>query len=172
MKLRLVVASLLLGFSAAAWGNANTGYDASLEGWVVDSKQQLVWMRCSLGQEYREGRCLGEAERFNWSEAQARIDTLASAECPWRLPRFHELRGLMQPSNEATGSVPMAIDLEYFPDTPQGWYWNEVSAGGHSQQDCFVDFGGEGRTRCNMGGQFYLRPVMALESAAAHCPAP
>ncbi|WP_156085523.1 hypothetical protein [Billgrantia saliphila] len=36
--------------------------------------------------------------------------------------------------------------------SPSGWYWNQVSAGGHSQQDCFVNFGGQGRTRCNMAG--------------------
>lgn len=168
MILRLVVTSLFLAYAAVALGDAVSRYDTRLGGFVVDMPSQLVWMRCSLGQEYREGQCLGEAERFSWSEAQARIDTLASAECPWRLPRFHELRGLMQPASDRD----MAIDLDAFPDTPPGWYWNEASAGGHSQQDCFVDFGGEGRTRCNMGGQFYLRLVMALESAAAQCLAP
>ncbi len=63
----------------------------------------------------------------------------------------------------------MAIDVDAFPDTPAGWYWNEASAGGHSQQDCFVNFSGEGRTRCNMGGEFYLRLVMPAEAATPGC---
>lgn len=50
--------------------------------------------------------------------------------------------------------------------TPHGWYWNQVSAGGHSQQDCFVDFTGNGRTRCNMAGNFYVRLVMDRDAAA------
>jgi hypothetical protein len=158
-------ASLLVGmaFSGSLLAADVPSYDLGHEGLVLDSRQQLAWMRCSLGQRFQQDHCLGEAERFSWSEAQARIRELASPECPWRLPRFHELRGLMQHAPDRD----MAIDLEAFPDTPAGWYWNEASAGGHSQQDCFVDFGGEGRTRCNMGGQFHLRPVMTGGKAAS-----
>ncbi|MGR4066316.1 DUF1566 domain-containing protein [Halomonas sp. LR3S48] len=163
----LLVAGLLLAWSSAH-GDGAAGYDTRHAGLVVDSRQQLVWMRCSLGQRFRDGGCLGEAERLHLSDAEARIDALATADCPWRLPRFFELRGLMQPGNDRD----VAIDSEAFPDTPSGWYWNQVSAGGHSQQDCFVDFAGEGRTRCNMAGQFHLRPVMSLGDAASHCLAP
>nr|WP_275298060.1 DUF1566 domain-containing protein [Halomonas campisalis] len=134
-------------------------------GLVGDPAQELIWMRCSLDQRYAEGRCHGEAGRFSWRAVQAQVDALSSAECPWRLPRFHELRGLLQPG--ASGG--MAIDSEAFPDTPEGWFWNQVSAGGHSQHDCFVDFTGEGRTRCNMGGDFYLRLVMPASAATPAC---
>ncbi|MCC5884541.1 MAG: DUF1566 domain-containing protein [Halomonas sp.] len=167
-----VAAGLWLATCGVVLGDATAAYDTSQAGLVVDGNKQLVWMRCSLGQHYQDGRCLGEAERFNWSEAQAHVETLASAACPWRLPRFHEMRGLMQPSDDASGEASMAIDLEVFSDTPAGWFWNQASAGGHSQQDCFVDFSGEGRTRCNMGGQFYLRPVMTQQTAVHSCQIP
>ncbi|AMD00045.1 DUF1566 domain-containing protein [Halomonas chromatireducens] len=169
---RVMVAGVLLAACGVAWGSSASSDESEPHGVVIDKRQQLAWMRCSLGQQYQDGRCLGEAERFSWSEAQSRIQALASPNCPWRLPRFHELRGLMQPPEERQGQAPMAIDLDAFPDTPAGWFWNQASAGGHSQQDCFVDFSGEGRTRCNMGGQFYLRPVMPLENAAPSCATP
>ncbi|RCV88855.1 DUF1566 domain-containing protein [Billgrantia montanilacus] len=169
---RALVAGLLLSWGGPAMGSGESRYETDHDGMVKDTRQQLAWMRCSLGQRYHDGRCLGEAERFDWSAAQRRVRQEATPDCPWRMPRFHELSGLIQPPEERQGQTPMAIDLDAFPDTPVGWYWNEVSAGGHSQQDCFVDFSGEGRTRCNMGGQFYLRPVMSLEKAAPFCVAP
>lgn len=163
---RGLAAALLLVASACGLAEPRAaGIAPSPQATVTDAQKGLVWMRCSIGQQYEQGRCLGEAERVSWSEAQARVDALATAACPWRLPRFHEMRGLMQPPGEASGQAPMAIDADLFPDTPAGWYWNQASAGGHSQQDCFVDFAGEGRTRCNMGGQFHLRLVMLAEQA-------
>lgn len=127
-------------------------------GLVADHDQRLIWMRCSLGQRAVDGRCQGEAERLSWTEAVARIDVLASADCPWRIPEFHELRSLIRP----TGSG-QALDMDAFADTPDGWFWTNVRAGGHSQYDCFVDFAGEGRTRCNMGGRFHVRAVMTWD---------
>lgn len=165
MRLRLAAANLLMVVAATALGDGVTRYDIRVGGQVIDSERPLAWMRCSLGQVYREGRCRGEAERLTLAEAEARVDAMATAECPWRLPRFFELRGLMQARDDGG----MAIEDEIFPDTPAGWYWTQVSAGGHSQQDCFVDFGGQGRTRCNMAGQFLVRPVMDASAASPAC---
>lgn len=85
---------------------------------------------------------------------------LATAECPWRLrlPRFFEMRSWLQ-----AGNGEMAIDGTAFPDMPSGWYWSQVSTGGYSQQDCFVD---QGCTCCNMAGQFHMR-VVPSETAAS-----
>ncbi len=159
---RGLAAALLLVASASGLAEPRAdGFAPSPQATVTDAQRGLVWMRCSLGQHLEQGRCLGEAERLSWSEAQARVAALATAACPWRLPHFHELRSLMAPQADAD----IAIDGVAFPDTPAGWYWNQASAGGHSQQDCFVDFAGAGRTRCNMGGQFHLRLVMPAEQA-------
>jgi hypothetical protein len=131
------------------------------DGLVADHDQRLIWMRCSLGQRAVDGRCQGEAERLSWTEAVVRTDVLASADCPWRIPEFHELRSLLQPAGSG-----QALDMRAFPDTPDGWFWTSVRAGGHSQYDCFVDFAGEGRTRCNMGGRLHLRAVMTWDDDA------
>jgi len=125
--------------------------------WVIDTEQSLVWQRCSEGQSYADHRCLGDARPLTWLEAEAHAGAARGSDCPWRLPRFHELSALRQPTPSEHG---LAIDAAAFPDTPAGWYWTQASAGGHSQQDCFVDFAGAGRTRCNMGGSLYLRLVM------------
>jgi hypothetical protein len=135
---------------------------------VADRDQRLIWMRCSVGQRAVDGRCQGEAGRLSWTEAAARADALASGDCPWRIPEFHELRSLIRPTG-----VGQALDMQAFPDTPDGWFWTRARAGGHSQHDCFVDFAGEGRTRCNMGGRFHLRAVMTWDDdARLACPPP
>ena len=158
----VAVVSLLMGAVVLAEGSDRFTLPGA--GVVEDHRQGLVWMRCSVGQQPEGDRCLGDAERLSWTEANARIDRLASSECPWRLPEFHELRSLLQPSD--TGP---ALDRAAFPDTPDGWFWTRVRAGGHSQYDCFVDFAGSGRTRCNMGGRFYLRPVMSRDQGVETC---
>lgn len=139
--------------------------------WVIDTEQSLVWQRCSEGQTFADARCLGDARPVTWLEAEARARSAHGSDCPWRLPRFHELSTLLQPIPSQHG---VAIDAAAFPDTPAGWYWTQASAGGHSQQDCFVDFAGAGRTRCNMGGSLYLRLVMDhdVEALPASCRTP
>lgn len=163
----LTLLTLLL-VAPLALGSADERFRFPADGLVVDEVRSLVWMRCSLGQSIREGRCEGEAARVDLAEAQSYAAAQRSADCPWRLPRFFELRALMQEPNEAA----VAIDTAAFPDTPPGWYWNQVSAGGHSQQDCFVDFAGDGRRRCNMAGDFHVRLVMDRDAAAPACRAP
>ncbi|WP_163557821.1 DUF1566 domain-containing protein [Halomonas sp. NO4] len=164
------VALLSLALAAPlAIGSETERFRFPVEGVVVDSAEDLVWQRCSLGQTVAEGRCQGEAAGVTLAEAETYAEAQASAGCPWRLPRFFELRSLMQ----APSTAGVAIDTAAFPDTPSGWYWNQASAGGHSQQDCFVDFAGEGRTRCNMAGDFHVRLVMDLKATGATtCPAP
>ncbi|TFH87619.1 DUF1566 domain-containing protein [Billgrantia azerbaijanica] len=164
---RLALLALLLAGPVTA-GSADARFRFPAEGLVADADTALVWRRCSQGQTFRAGRCEGEAARFHLAEAESLAAAQASAACPWRLPRFYELRSLMQ----AAGGADVAIDTTAFPDTPPGWYWNQASAGGHSQQDCFVDFTGDGRTRCNMAGQFFVRLVMDRDAAAADCRAP
>ncbi|MGM0701771.1 MAG: DUF1566 domain-containing protein [Pseudomonadota bacterium] len=162
-------ALLLLALVAPlAAGNESERFGFPVEGLVVDTAEELVWQRCSLGQTFVEGRCTGEAAGVTLAEAESYAEAQASRDCPWRLPRFFELRSLMQEESQAD----VAIDTSAFPDTPRGWYWNQASAGGHSQQDCFVDFAGNGRTRCNMAGSFHVRLVMDQRKTTDACRAP
>ncbi|CAM3484526.1 DUF1566 domain-containing protein [Halomonas lysinitropha] len=159
----LIVAPLALG-------NTAERFRFPADGLVTDEAQSLMWMRCSMGQTFHEQGCRGEAASVGLDQADAYAAAQASADCPWRLPRFFELRSLMQEPDDTA----VAIDSTAFPDTPHGWYWNQVSAGGHSQQDCFVDFTGNGRTRCNMAGDFHVRLVMDLDASTtpASCSTP
>lgn len=158
---RGLAAALLLASGGSLAEPPARAFAPSPQATVTDAQRGLVWMRCSLGQHLEQERCLGEAERVDWQAAQQHAKDQASRDCPWRLPYFHELRSLMTPQPDAD----IAIDATAFPDTPAGWFWTHTSAGGHSQQDCFVDFAGQGRIRCNMGGQFHLRLVLPVEQA-------
>lgn len=124
------------------------------DGVVHDTRTDLLWMRCTIGQTPGNTRCLGDAEQLSWTEVISRVESLRGDGCAWRLPEFHELRSLLD-----TEERDPAIDPTAFPDTPKGWFWTRTRAAGHSQHDCFVNFSGTGTTRCNMGGRLYVRLV-------------
>jgi hypothetical protein len=157
-------ALLLLAVPSVLLSGAEPRFSFPGDGLVSDHRRGLVWMRCSVGQHFVDGRCAGDPEHLTWTDAQARLAGLATQDCPWRLPEFHELRSLISGAG--------GLDRQAFPDTPDGWFWTRVQAGGHSQYDCFVSFQGAGRTRCNMGGRLLLRPVMTGVTGMDACVAP
>jgi len=98
---------------------------------VLDSDTGLVWQRCSVGQEWREGRgCIGVIRQMAWDEA------LQHASDGWRLPTHDELLSLV-----VAGCRDPAIDETLFPDMelPKLWYWTSTAEGAAVW---FVAFGG------------------------------
>lgn len=79
---------------------------------VADRGSSLVWQRCSVGQQYRDGLgCVGLARKLWFAEAAS----LESRE--WRLPSTAELRTLYNARLQALA------DDEAFPDSPPTWFW-------------------------------------------------
>lgn len=102
---------------------------------VVDHQTGLMWMRCSLGQRWESGRCLGAAGEYGWDAARAAGEGLRHGGFEgWRLPDIDELRSLihctegMEGEGRAArcraGSAIPTIDTGIFPDTPDGYYWS------------------------------------------------
>ena len=79
---------------------------------TIDSRTQLQWQRCSVGQHWENSSCQGEALLLTHAQAQEQ-----STE-GWRLPTLHELSGIA----ELRCSHP-AINRGIFPNTPAGDFW-------------------------------------------------
>lgn len=67
-------------------------------GTVFDTKKNLLWMRCSLGELWEDSTCWNVPERFTWNEAIKQTTTFAK-HSDWRLPTIEELESLIYCSN-------------------------------------------------------------------------
>ena len=85
------------------------------DGSVTDTSTGLIWSRCSLGQEWVNGACQGEAMPLLWSVAAL------LATDGWRLPEIKELSGIV----ELQCARP-AINTSVFPTTPPAAYWSRT----------------------------------------------
>ena len=85
--------------------------DGSGRAVVQDLRTGLIWMRCTLGQNYDAGtnRCIGDPARYDWAGALQ----VAQDYPGWRLPTIKELQSLV--NLQCYGP---AINLRIFPDTP------------------------------------------------------
>lgn len=95
-------------------------YHDNGDGSVTDTKTGLEWSRCSVGQAWEDGTCIGEAEPLLWSIASLVAATTETAEGKnkWRLPEIKELSEL----TELQCARP-AINLTIFPNTPAAAFW-------------------------------------------------
>ena len=112
------------------------------DGTVTDVQTKLQWMRCSLGQTWRAGTCVGEAKKHAWQAALGAAKAMNRQEGyagyrNWRVPTIEELKTLVycssgQPKTwNDTGETCKGDNLERptlyqpaFPNTPGLWYWS------------------------------------------------
>ncbi|MDG4595292.1 MAG: DUF1566 domain-containing protein [Candidatus Contendobacter sp.] len=116
-------------------------YKDNGDGTVTDMKTGLQWMRCSLGQTWQGGTCVGEAKKYDWRAALHAAKALNrqggyAGYRDWRVPAIEGLRTLVycsssQPktwndtgkSCEGDYERP-TIDQSAFPNTQPIWYWS------------------------------------------------
>lgn len=74
------------------------------KGIVTDAKTGLMWMACSIGQEWANGSCVGSAEEYLWTEAaDLARDAGFAGYNDWRLPTREELNSIVYCSNGRLG---------------------------------------------------------------------
>ncbi|WP_051144987.1 DUF1566 domain-containing protein [Thiomicrorhabdus sp. Kp2] len=74
------------------------------KGIVTDAKTGLMWMACSIGQEWANGSCVGSAEEYLWTEAaDLAKDSGYAGYNDWRLPTREELNSIVYCSNGRLG---------------------------------------------------------------------
>lgn len=98
---------------------------------VLDTKTQLTWARCSVGQSWSGSACTGTATVMSHEAAL----TYAAAQSGWRLPNVKELASLA-----VIECIYPAIDATVFRNTPAFWYWTSSPYLGDSSYAWGVNF--------------------------------
>ena len=128
LKLTLYFCLLInIDLSFAQSCNPNTIADAptsryimNANGTALDKKTGLTWMRCALGQTWKNAGCTGFAQNYTWQGAlQAAEDNVFAGLNDWRLPNQKELQSLAE-----YHCYSPAINLKAFPNATSGWYWS------------------------------------------------
>jgi Protein of unknown function (DUF1566) len=96
---------------------------------ATDRASHLVWQRCSVGQRWTEGGCIGVVRQMSWQDA------MSQGKQGWRLPTKDELLTLVSASKD------IAIDERVFPDMEFNklWYWTSTRS---ESSTWYVAFGG------------------------------
>lgn len=137
-----------------------SAFTDNADGTVTDRRSGLQWMRCSIGQRWSLGSCVGAALPLSWQAAKQHADRInASGEwfyADWRLPNLRELATITerQCSNPRT-------NLELFPQTVAGDYWTSVArAVGAYEPDVFtIGFGAQGVSFAHPSSEKFARLV-------------
>jgi len=90
------------------------------DGTVTDSGTNLVWQKCSRGQNATD--CSGTATTSNWQTAISYCNSLNLASKTWRLPNRNELQSII----DHTVSDP-SIHTTAFPNTQLSDYWSSTT---------------------------------------------
>jgi hypothetical protein len=138
-----VLALVLFGVATNAHSQVRYTYSTAGDE-VTDAKTGLTWRRCSEGQAWGGGNCVGAAATYTHEQAIARATTQAGT-AGWRLPNVKELTSI----TDKTRSNP-AIDNEAFPATPPYFYWSATPGADNSGTAWYVAFG----TGYGSGGQY------------------
>lgn len=114
-------------------------------GTITDSKTNLTWMRCSLGQQWTGSTCAGVAMEMNWNDALRTAMSFSYAgHSDWRVPTVDELDSLVycskgrKPSARPNGKYVddtngqclgdnyqrPTINITAFPNTSNSLYWS------------------------------------------------
>ena len=94
------------------------------QGVWADPNTGLMWARISIGQEWKNGKCLGDAKRLNWDNAkkECRNSKLANFN-DWRLPTIDELKTLMI---QGKSGYNCPQNMLYQPNKDSfGYYWSD-----------------------------------------------
>lgn len=116
----------------------DTGHPVALQldanGSALDKAEGLRWYRCSAGQRFSNGQCVGEAIELPRQEALAyAAEFAARAGQPWRVPTVGEMATLKQ--NHCTNP---ALDTRVFPSVQVTNYWTSSTSLNGPSMGCTV----------------------------------
>lgn len=119
-----------------------TRFIKNSDGSVLDKQTGLIW-----------GPTL--SDRMNWAAAdKACKEFNLGGHKDWRLPTVNELFSLVDRKKYNP-----AIDIEFFPDTKNDWYWTNEKYVGDSGC-CWVVYFGNGSVYVGSKGiDYFMRPV-------------
>lgn len=130
------------------------------DGTISDSASKLMWMRCSVGQRWQPGRCVGAAGALTWRDAQQRADEAnlegAASYSDWRLPSLRELASIT-----ARECARLRTNPAVFPGTVPAAYWSATprASDAGAQRVFALGFGAGGVLAASQDERHHLRLV-------------
>ena len=113
-----IFANAPLALAAACEDSSQAGRFVASGDEVQDTKTNLTWQRCSVGQHFAGDACAGTVESFNWEQAKKK------AGGGWRLPTLDELTSIAaQPCGMATADKKTFGGI----DPLKPWYWTATA---------------------------------------------
>jgi hypothetical protein len=105
------------------------------DGLVKDPTTGLMWMRCSLGQNWDGQSCSGKAEEYTWQEAMTVPKHFEYAGySDWRVPTIDELKSLIYcdigDGNKCSDNAKRPTIRDEFPNTPSDFWSSSPHAYG------------------------------------------
>ena len=130
------------------------------DGTVTDTESRLMWMRCSLGQNWSGGTCTGAPRQYSWEDASAAAEMLNQSGSQffndWRVPKLPELASIAERECQNP-----RINLTIFPNTPPARFWTTtLRPGGEFDAYAYaLDFGSQGVQHESKALSFNVRLV-------------
>ncbi|WP_228130441.1 Lcl C-terminal domain-containing protein [Acinetobacter tjernbergiae] len=128
------------------------------QGVWIDPKTGLMWARISIGQEWKNGQCIGEAKTLNWESSKGACkDFRLAGYKDWRLPSRDELKTLMIKDKQGyacpQGVLFQPVKVEW------GGYWSGSPYACNSNYAWDVYFNNGYSTYYNKNNKYYVRAV-------------
>lgn len=106
------------------------------DGTVTDNQTGLMWLRCSLGQNWNGSTCNGSSRNYDWEEALDAAENASDASySDWYLPNIKELESIVE-----LACVSPSINEVIFPNSPSNRYWSSSPSITNSQYARELDF--------------------------------
>ena len=116
---------------------SDTKFILNNDGTASDKTTGLMWMRCSLGQNWDGNTCDGSAAILSWADSlKAAVAHEFAGYSDWRLPNKNELESLV----EGRCFSP-AISETAFPATPPAYFWTSSPYAAVEEGAWSIDFG-------------------------------
>lgn len=114
----------------------STQFELNGNGTATQPATGLTWMRCSLGQTFSNGSCLGEASKLDWQQALLTAHGFSYAGLGgWRVPNIKELATITE-----RACVRPAINITVFANTLADDYWTSTPSVSDPQRAWVVAF--------------------------------
>jgi hypothetical protein len=139
-------------------------YSLQDDGTAVDTQARLMWMRCSIGQTWSGGDCVGTPRQLDWRAAQQAAQDLNRSGSQfyndWRLPQIRELALIAERQCDNP-----RINLLVFPQTPAAFYWTATARPGDASGAAAMalSFGPQGLQAADKATPFQVRLVRNAE---------
>lgn len=133
----------------------NDSFVVRPNGEILHIKSNLIFMRCSLGQEWNGATCLDEPSPYNWQQALSiSIQTDFNSSKNWRLPNIKELNVIAE-----RACVRPSINDAIFPNTSPDDYWTSTPAMLNNQAAWSVAFTNASNTQRLKTRSLFVRLV-------------